>query len=79
MLPVVRVDLHPPSGAGLASKEKGRVSVKLHCTLMNTSFLVRDLEESNPRHQELNNSTFDASAVIKARASQGLSPGSCPR
>lgn len=48
---------------GLCKKEQDRV--KLHCTVMNVSFLLRTLDESTPDFDKLRGSTFDASAIMK--------------
>ena len=48
---------------GLSKKDQDRV--KLHCTVMNASFLVRNMDESSPEYQKLRGATFDASAILK--------------
>jgi len=50
-------------GTGLGRREHD--SVKLHCTLMNASFLVRELDESDPRHREGRNATFDSANIMR--------------
>ncbi|XP_037089784.1 activating signal cointegrator 1 complex subunit 1-like [Pollicipes pollicipes] len=39
--------------------------VKLHCTLMNVSFLVRHVDESDPEYAKLRKATFDARAILE--------------
>ncbi|KAF0303606.1 Activating signal cointegrator 1 complex subunit 1 [Amphibalanus amphitrite] len=50
-------------GTGLSKKEYDHV--KLHCTVMNVSFLVKNMDESSPEYAKLRKSTFDATAIMK--------------
>ena len=63
--------------SGLSKKDQDRV--KLHCTVMNASFLVRNMDESSPEYQKLRGATFDASAILKVLGGAGVRGGSLDR
>ena len=39
--------------------------MKLHCTVMNVTYLIRNMDESAPEYEKLRTSTFDATAIMK--------------
>ena len=58
----LRAAVLPP---GLCGKEQD--GVKLHCTLMNVTYLLRDMDKSSPEYERTRRSTFDASAIMKVQ------------